>query len=77
MLKGKFMWPGFGDNIRVLDWILRRIEGDESIIRKSPIGFIPKEDSLKIDDLKEKPNMKELLSIPKDFWLKEVNKYLI
>lgn len=41
-LKGRFLWPGFGDNIRVLDWIIRRCEGDSHIALESPIGYIPK-----------------------------------
>lgn len=40
---GKFLWPGYGDNIRVLDWILRRCDGDQSIAVESPIGYLPKE----------------------------------
>ncbi|KRX90267.1 Phosphoenolpyruvate carboxykinase [GTP] [Trichinella pseudospiralis] len=38
---GKFLWPGFGDNIRVIDWILRRLD-DEDIATKTAIGLIPK-----------------------------------
>ena len=40
--EGKFMWPGFGENIRVLDWICRRIDG-EDCYTDSPIGLLPKE----------------------------------
>ena len=39
--KGKFMWPGFGENIRVLDWIFRRCNG-EDIAQKSAVGLLPK-----------------------------------
>ena len=39
--QGKFMWPGFGENIRVLDWIFRRCNG-EDIAMKSPVGLLPK-----------------------------------
>lgn len=39
--KGKFVWPGFGDNIRVIDWMCRRVNG-EDIADPSPIGLIPK-----------------------------------
>jgi phosphoenolpyruvate carboxykinase (GTP) len=39
---GKYVWPGFGENIRVLDWVLRRCDGDDSITEKSPIGLLPK-----------------------------------
>ncbi len=39
--QGKFLWPGFGENIRVLDWIFRRCNG-EDIAMKSPVGLLPK-----------------------------------
>lgn len=39
---GQFLWPGFGDNIRVLDWIIRRVHGDDKIALKSPVGYMPK-----------------------------------
>lgn len=39
--KGKFMWPGFGENIRVIDWILQRCAGAD-VADASPIGFLPK-----------------------------------
>uniref|UniRef100_A0A914RX47 Phosphoenolpyruvate carboxykinase C-terminal P-loop domain-containing protein n=1 Tax=Parascaris equorum TaxID=6256 RepID=A0A914RX47_PAREQ len=38
----KFLWPGYGDNIRVIDWILRRCSGDTTIAEETPIGFVPK-----------------------------------
>lgn len=44
-LKGNFLWPGFGENIRVLDWIQRRASGkdvNEDIAVKTPVGFVPK-----------------------------------
>ena len=37
---GKFMWPGFGDNLRVLDWILERCE-DNVDAKETPIGYLP------------------------------------
>ena len=39
---GKFLWPGFGENVRVVEWIIKRCEGDETIAIKSPIGYLPK-----------------------------------
>ena len=45
---GKFLWPGFGENIRVLDWIIRRVHGEQNNAEKSPIGYIPKEGELLI-----------------------------
>lgn len=68
---GKFMWPGFGENSRVLDWILNRIDGVECFV-ETPIGLVPSENALRLENLKEKINTDELFSIPKDFWLKEV-----
>ena len=69
--QGKFLWPGYGENTRVLDWIFRRVE-NEDIVKKTPIGYVPKEGSLRMDGLKEQVNMDELYSLPKDFWQKEV-----
>lgn len=67
--QGKFMWPGFGENSRVMEWILRRIENEECY-EQSPIGYLPSSDALRLDNLNI--NTKELFSIPKDFWLEEV-----
>ncbi|CAG5082727.1 Similar to Pepck: Phosphoenolpyruvate carboxykinase [GTP] (Drosophila melanogaster) [Cotesia congregata] len=66
----RFLWPGFGENSRVLDWILRRVEG-EDIARDSAIGFIPKDGTLNTEGLKD-INLEELFKLPKDFWEKEV-----
>lgn len=68
---GKFLWPGFGENTRVLDWILRRCEGNDDIAMSSPIGFLPKPDSFNLNGL-GKINMEELMSVPKEEWLNEV-----
>ena len=38
---GKFLWPGFGDNIRVIDWMCKRVMG-EDVADKTPIGYVPK-----------------------------------
>jgi len=74
---GSFLWPGFGENSRVLDWIFRRLEG-EDVAQKSLIGYIPKFESFNLDGLKDKVNMEELFNLPKDFWqqeVKEIRKY--
>lgn len=67
---GKFLWPGFGENSRVLDWILRRVDG-EDIATESPIGLLPKDGTLNLDGLQENIDTNELFRLPKDFWLKE------
>lgn len=69
---GKFMWPGFGENARVLDWVLRRINGEESYVN-SLVGRIPAAGALRTDGLDSSINFAELYSQPKDFWNEEVN----
>jgi phosphoenolpyruvate carboxykinase (GTP) len=64
---GNFLWPGFGENIRVLDWILRRLDGTAEA-EKCPIGYIPEKDSFRLDNLDAKVDMDELFSVPKEFW---------
>lgn len=68
---GKFLWPGYGENSRVLDWILRRID-DENCFEDSAIGRIPSEGALRLDGLKSKVDLKEIFEINRDFWIKEV-----
>ncbi|XP_060075345.1 phosphoenolpyruvate carboxykinase, cytosolic [GTP]-like [Ylistrum balloti] len=69
--EGKFIWPGFGENARVLDWIFRRIDG-EDCAKMSAVGYIPKEGSINMEGLNEKVDMEELFHLPKDSWLQEV-----
>jgi phosphoenolpyruvate carboxykinase (GTP) len=69
---GGFLWPGFGENARVLEWIFRRVDG-EDIADDSPIGKIPKAGSVSLNGLKEELDMDQLMSVPKDFWLDEVD----
>lgn len=73
---GKFLWPGFGENSRVIDYILRRIDG-EDIAQDTPIGLIPKEGAIDLKGLAKQPNMKELFAIDKNFWKKEVRYFVI
>jgi phosphoenolpyruvate carboxykinase (GTP) len=47
---GKFIWPGFGENSRVLEWIFRRCDGDGEVV-ETPIGLVPTVDSLDTDGL--------------------------
>lgn len=68
---GKFLWPGYGENIRVLDWIIRRVN-DEPCYKETAIGKMPTNDALNFNGLPEEINTEELFSIPKDFWLQEV-----
>nr|WP_207780851.1 phosphoenolpyruvate carboxykinase (GTP) [Lysobacter telluris] len=47
---GKFLWPGFGDNLRVLEWMIERVEGRAGAV-ETPIGNLPREGDLHIDDV--------------------------
>jgi len=69
--QGDFLWPGFGDNVRVLEWILERV-GDKDVARESPIGLIPKPGSLNVEGLGD-IDMKELFSISPEFLRDECN----
>ncbi|CAB3364541.1 Hypothetical predicted protein [Cloeon dipterum] len=70
--QGKFLWPGFGDNVRVLEWVLNRLDGNDAIAEKTAIGYIPSEGALNLEGLSEPVDTKELFSVPKEFWLSEV-----
>ena len=76
---GKFMWPGFGENCRVLDWVCRRIDNDETCMRKSAIGIVPTLDSIPLEGLSSSVDMESIFHLPKEFWqqeVKDVRKYL-
>lgn len=70
--KGSFLWPGFGENSRVLKWIFERTEGKGNAV-KTPIGYLPTEDALDMQGLEiSKENLKKLLAVDRDSWKKEV-----
>ncbi|MBQ4145674.1 MAG: phosphoenolpyruvate carboxykinase (GTP) [Clostridia bacterium] len=67
-----FLWPGFGDNMRVLLWILDRCAGNADAV-ESPIGLLPTEDAIDTTDLDlSAAQLKELLSVDKDIWMEDV-----
>ncbi|NWW15523.1 PCKGC protein, partial [Falcunculus frontatus] len=68
--QGKFLWPGFGENSRVLEWMFNRIEGTASA-KPTAIGYIPTDAALNLKGL-EDVNLTELFDISKEFWEKEV-----
>jgi phosphoenolpyruvate carboxykinase (GTP) len=68
---GKFLWPGFGDNVRVLKWILERVQGKGRAV-ETPIGYVPTRDALTLDGLKIAPAaMDDLLRVDSADWAKE------
>ena len=69
---GKFLWPGFGDNMRVLLWILDRCDGKVDAV-ESPIGYLPKKEDLNLAGLDiSEEDLNELLNVDKEVWLDEV-----
>jgi phosphoenolpyruvate carboxykinase (GTP) len=69
--EGKFLWPGFGENVRVLMWMLERARG-EGKATETPIGYVPTEDGLYLDGLDIKPEtLKALLAINNEEWREE------
>jgi phosphoenolpyruvate carboxykinase (GTP) len=69
---GKLLWPGYGDNIRVLKWIFERIEGSPEAV-ETPVGFVPKIDSIDISGLPGvSDKMHEILKVDKKDWLEEL-----
>ena len=70
--EGNFMWPGFGDNMRVLLWILARCEGKIDAV-ESPIGYLPKKEDIDVTDLDlDAATLEELLTVDKEVWLEDV-----
>lgn len=67
--EGKFLWPGFGDNIRVLDWAVRRVHGEAEAI-DSPLGYLPAPQDINTEGL-GKVDMVELLTLNKAEWQAE------
>ena len=69
---GKFLWPGFGDNMRVLLWILDRCDGKVDAV-ESPIGYLPNKEDLNLAGLDiSEEDLNELLNVDKEVWLDEV-----
>jgi len=70
--KGKFLWPGFGDNLRVLEWILERCNNTAGAV-KTPIGYVPKAKEIDMRGLSlPKENMEKLFSISRKEWREEL-----
>jgi phosphoenolpyruvate carboxykinase (GTP) len=65
---GKFLWPGYGENVRVLKWILERVEG-RGEARETPIGFVPGRTGLTLEGLKISPEtLDEMFRVDADDW---------
>ena len=73
--EGNFMWPGFGDNLRVLDWILDRCDGKVDAV-ETAIGFVPKAEDINIDGLEgevSRESLESILDVDKELWAAEAD----
>ncbi|MFW5857158.1 MAG: phosphoenolpyruvate carboxykinase (GTP) [Planctomycetota bacterium] len=69
--EGKFLWPGFGENLRVLEWVLQRCREEVPAVQ-TPIGYMPNDDALDMTglDMPEK-SMEQLFAINQAEWMNE------
>jgi phosphoenolpyruvate carboxykinase (GTP) len=68
---GKFIWPGFGENMRVLKWVVERARG-KAVSIESPLGWVPRYEDLDWRGLDFTPQrFKELMAVDRDIWMKE------
>ena len=72
--EGNFIWPGFGDNLRVLEWILKRCEDKVDAV-EVPFGLVPKPEDINIEGLKDVTldTIKELLRVDTESWIADID----
>jgi phosphoenolpyruvate carboxykinase (GTP) len=69
---GSFLWPGFGENSRVLRWIIERVAGDGAAV-ETPIGYVPSDDGLDLDGLDvDAATLAKLVHVDPDLWRAEL-----
>jgi len=71
---GNFIWPGFGDNMRVLDWIIKRCEGTIDA-DETAIGYLPKKGDINVEGIEDEVTpeiMDKLLAVDKELWTAEI-----
>ena len=72
--EGNFLWPGFGDNMRVLDWIIKRVDGEVDAV-ETPIGYLPKPEDINLKGIEDEvpaTALQKLLTVDKEEWKKEI-----
>ena len=70
---GKFIWPGFGDNMRVLNWIIDRCEGKVDA-KETPIGFVPFTDDIDLEELDfSREQLESILEVDPALWTSEAD----
>ncbi len=73
---GKFIWPGFGQNMRVLEWIVGRVHG-QAYALESPLGWIPRYNDLDWNGLDNFPfeKFEALMSVDRELWIEEAQRH--
>ncbi len=72
---GDFLWPGFGENLRVLQWMIQRCKGDADAV-ETAIGYLPSEQGIDVADLNIDPDVwQSLISINDDQWRQEMSDF--
>ena len=70
--RGEFIWPGYSENFRVIDWIIKRCENEVEAV-ESPIGFLPKTEDINLEGLDlTTDKLNELLDIDKKSWITNI-----
>ena len=70
--EGKFLWPGYGENLRVIKWIIDRCF-DRVPAQETPIGYVPRPDDINIEGIDiDKKTLSEILTIDKNDWREEI-----
>ena len=70
---GKFLWPGFSENSRVIEWIVRRIEGEVEVI-DTPVGKLPRVRDFNVDGLElGYEELQSILSVDRAAWSREAD----
>src|SRR5690606_18063924 len=71
--QGNFLWPGFGENLRVIAWMLERCTGKAGAV-ESPIGYLPRVEDLDTQGLNVSGDaLRELLTVDPALWRKEAS----
>ena len=70
--EGNFMWPGFGDNLRVLEWILKRCD-NEVDAQETAIGYLPYAKDINLNGIEDvtEESLEKILDVDKDLWREE------
>ena len=69
--EGHFLWPGFGDNLRVIEWVLRRAFGEVGAV-ESEIGWLPKPEDINLEGTDvSRETLQGLLTVDRDLWREE------